>query len=57
MDNLRGSETFGDPKDNSKAWAKVFDGLDVSAVRITSLHGNYVKYYDHNGRRIINRLS
>lgn len=57
MDNLRGSETFGERGVEDKAWAIAFDDLEVSKVRVRSLDGTYERQYDNGGRRIINRLS
>ena len=57
MDNLRGSETFGDPEDNDSAWATPFERLEFSKVKIESLDRSYSVEFGDGGRRIINRLS
>ena len=57
MDNLRGSESFGDKKSLSKPWAIPFDHLEFDKVVIKSLDGtSYIKEFDHGGRRIIGRM-
>ena len=44
-DLLKGTEQYGDPEDDSQAWAKPFDHLWVSKYKVERSDGSKVKEY------------
>jgi regulation of enolase protein 1 (concanavalin A-like superfamily) len=45
-DKFNGDESYGDPKNNGKAWAVKFKNFFFDTVKVFSMDGSYQRIYD-----------